>query len=40
MIKKLKENKNLSKKISKLSYLAIKKKYSEDKILSVYDKII
>jgi len=40
MIKKLKENKNFSKKISKLSYLAIKKKYSEDKILSVYDKII
>tara|TARA_B100000287_G_C20475736_1_gene719102 strand:- start:176 stop:934 length:759 start_codon:yes stop_codon:yes gene_type:complete len=40
LIKKLKEDKNFSKKISKISYSGFKKKYSKDKIFSVYDKII
>ena len=40
IIKKLKEDKYFSKRISKFSLLALKKKYSEKKIFSVYDKII
>ena len=40
IIKKLKEDKNFSKKISKMSYSGFKKKYSKHKIFSAYDKII
>ena len=39
-IKKLKTDKKFSNKISKLSYLAVKSKYSEKKVLSQYQKII
>ncbi len=40
LIKKLKRNKNLSKKISKHSYFALKRKYNEKKIFTVYNKLI
>ncbi len=40
IIKKLKEDKNFSKRISKISYSSFKKKYSKHKIFSAYDKII
>ena len=40
IIEKLKNDKKLSNNISKSSYSAFKKKYSKNKILSIYDKII
>tara|TARA_Y100001970_G_C14197665_1_gene839109 strand:+ start:155 stop:1306 length:1152 start_codon:yes stop_codon:yes gene_type:complete len=40
IIKKLKENKKFSNKISRHSYLGFKKKCNKNKILSIYDKII
>ena len=40
IIKKLKEDKNFSKKISKTSYSGLKKKYGKDKVFAAYNKII
>ena len=40
IIKKLKEDKNFSKKISKTSYSGFKKKYGKDKVFAAYNKII
>jgi len=40
LIKKLKENKRFAKRISKFSYDTIKKNYNENKVLSLYQRII